>query len=653
VKRCSILFVFASLAMASLAMAQGKFVDLGPQITATTIQGSAFVKDGGGRELIYTVVRGEPAHLLGYVVETEEKVVDVEVPHTSGAWNIAVSSDGQIYIPGDTGHVYRHKPGSLSLEDLGQALAEEKVIWDLCAGANGEVFGATYPGCRVFRYRTSEGFSDVCRGPVVDGENYVRCVAFHPLTGKVYAGVGSHAHLIEIDSATGKKTELLADRTSGEEAVYSLGIVPDEKTGDRLLAWVTNRNQAIVYNLKTRAVERETPSESVKSATRAPNSSLVYFGRADHLMSIDLNVPTAEPVEVVRCIGVNGSHWFGDDDLCILTRYAQLLHFHPSSGKSEMLSLKIPPQPIPLQSVELGPDGKIWMGGFLSGGTACYDPATGKSSLYKGMSQIERMGVLGGKLYFGVYPHGRFYQFDPGAAWSADGGNPRKIAQIAGQSRPIAVVAVPSLAKIFFGTVPEYGMAGGHLLEYTPGGDAMRDYGEVVPRQSIVALAYSHELIVGGTSISGGLGIEPVERQAKLFLFDPKSGEKIFETIPVPAATAITSLIIGPDQSIWGMANGTLFVFDVEQRKIVSQQELFPVDYKSRHGQVWRDAFLVVHPSGQLYGTVDGRFFRVDPATMRVTLLRESGVSLLAMDRQGRLYFRDSTNLWQYTPEAQ
>ena len=88
-------------------------------------------------------------------------------------------------------------------------------MWDVAAGADGEVFGATYPGCRVVRYRPGEGFSDVGRGPLVKDENYVRTVAYDAATGKVFAGVGSHAHLIELDPKTGEKTELLADQLKG------------------------------------------------------------------------------------------------------------------------------------------------------------------------------------------------------------------------------------------------------------------------------------------------------------------------------------------------------------------------------------------------------------------------------------------------------
>jgi hypothetical protein len=288
----------------------------------------------------------------------------------------------------------------------------------------------------------------------------------------------------------------------------------------------------------------------------------------------------------------------------------------------------------------------MWMGGFLAGGTAAFDPSTGKSVEYRGMSQIERMGVLDGEMYLGVYPHGRFYRFDPARPWGKD--NPRKFGQIEGQSRPIAILGVPELDKVYIGEVPEYGFLGGHFIQYDPKADRVHDYGEMVARQSVVSLVFADGMIVGGTSISGGLGIKPAEKEAKLFGWDPTSTKKTFEITPVRGAIAITCLINARDGNVWGVADGKLFIFNPANRQIVATHRLVHVNYDSRN--IWRDAFLVAIPSGQIYGVMDGRFLRVDSRTWGVTILRGHGVELLAMDRDGKLYFKEGINLWQYVP---
>ena len=122
------------------------------------------MRGDAGDDRIYTVVRGVPAHLLAYDVASGKNVLDLAMPNVDGAWNATVSSDGWLYLPSGNGHLVRYKPGAASAQDLGVALPGETVMWDVTAGADGEVFGATYPGCRVFRYRDGEGFSDAGRG---------------------------------------------------------------------------------------------------------------------------------------------------------------------------------------------------------------------------------------------------------------------------------------------------------------------------------------------------------------------------------------------------------------------------------------------------------------------------------------------------------
>lgn len=212
------------------------------------------------------------------------------------------------------------------------------------------------------------------------------------------------------------------------------------------------------------------------------------------------------------------------------------------------------------------------------------------------------------------------------------------------------MLGVPELSKVFFGTVPEYGLLGGHLMVYDPKNDKLDDMGEVVAKQSVVSLVYANGLVIGGTSIKGGLGVQPEAKRAKLFGWDPATGKKVFEIEPVPGTQAITSLIIGPDKNVWGVANGTLFIFDLDGQKVLFTKKLLDEDYDINNYLLWRDAFMVVHPSGQVYATLNDKLIQLDPATKKVTVLRDKDAYLLALDRGGRLYFRDKVNLWQYTP---
>src|SRR5690606_15188547 len=102
--------------------------------TASMIQGSIFVSALDGTELVYTVVRGEPAHLLAYDVQTKALKLDKALGDADGVWDMAQSTDGTLYIPGASGSLFKHTPGTQEVTDLGVALKGETYLWNLTAG---------------------------------------------------------------------------------------------------------------------------------------------------------------------------------------------------------------------------------------------------------------------------------------------------------------------------------------------------------------------------------------------------------------------------------------------------------------------------------------------------------------------------------------
>jgi hypothetical protein len=646
-------FIIFSLFVVSLAKAQihaSKLKNLGPQITAAVIQGSLFLEDPSGTEMVYTVVRGNPAHLLGYRLSDQKLITDQQLPGTDGAWDLAVSSDGWLYIPGAKGRLYRHLPGTQQVEDLGTVLPGETTIWNLAAGKDGEMFGATYPGCRVFRYHPGDGFSDVGRGPLVEGENYVRSLAYYPATGKLFAGIGSHADLIELDPANGSKRSILPAQFKNKEFVYSLEILEDLPGGDRLLALITNGSFTLVFNLKTGNFEYEIKEMDMKAISQPDIEKHFYYTLKSGLYSREAHLPEKEPVKYAADIGSANAIRLINNKLYILNSAAELIVMDMDNKRIKRHKFSVPGQPIALQSIMKGPDSRIWSGGYLAGGHAAYDPETGRTTSYPGLHQTEGMTVRGRYIYFGIYPKGLYYEYDSSLPWNIENSNPKFLGQIPGQSRSFAVLNEEVSGKVYFGMVPEYGQLGGHLVSYNTHTGELKTYGTVVKDQSIVSLIYANNRIWGGTSVSGGLGIRPSTSDAKLFSWDTKEHKILDDIIPVPGAKAITSMITGPDGNVWGMAGGTLFIFDPVQKRVLRTKVLYPTPPLVSH--VWRDAFLVLHPSGMIYGTGNNQLFSIDPRTMEFQSLLKPA-SLLAMDDKGRIYFHRSAELWQFDPGRQ
>jgi sugar lactone lactonase YvrE len=622
------------------------FVNLGPQITSSAIQGCAFTKMPDGKAVACVVMRGQPAKLVVFDLKTGEMLHRLPLDGADGGWNACTATDGSVYVGTDSnGHLYRWIPGEETAHDLGQVLPEQKWVWDVCPGQNGEVFGGTYPGANVFRYHPKDGFRDIGKGAVAKNENYVRAVAYDAATGHVFAGVGSHAHLIEIDPKNGDKRDILPSEYHEKEFVYGVDIL-----GDHLYAMLSHGQTSLVMNLrKGNEVEAILPVVTGQQIMiRDPEGGCIYYSAMPKVMRFDPSKPKEGPKEVASPGPVIGFTW-QDKTLVAFGSYGGVTRINPATGKTSTTTFKLPKEPTPINQIELGPDGKIWVGGYLSGGAASFDPATKKSEQFGGIAQPEDICVVGQSIYFGLYPGARLSVYDTTRPWNPKENNPHQFGDLGPeqQSRPMAMLGVEELKKVYIGTVPEYGLLGGVLATYDIEQDALKTFHDVVHDQSIVSLVYSNGLVIGGTSISGGLGIEPSQKEAKLFIWDPKKNEKILEMTPVESVTAITGLCIGPDKNVWGLANGTLFIFDVAKHQVISRHELFHGEYHKEH--IWRDAQFVVHPSGQIYGTASTQFFRLDPKTKEMTTLRKD-VGLCAMDRDGRLYFRDRTNLWQYTP---
>lgn len=642
-----LVFILASYSLQA-QNTKSRLTNLGPQIRASVIQGSIFLQDKSGRDLVYTVVRGNPAHLLGYTLENQEMILERELPGTDGAWDLAVSSDGWLYIPGAKGRLYKHFPGTDQLEDLGVVLPEQTTVWNLAAGKNGEMFGATYPGCRVFRYHPKDGFSDVGKGPLIEGENYVRSLAFYEKTGKLYAGIGSHAGMVELDSKTGLKKSILPEEYKDKEFVYSLEILNGVPGGDRLLCLITNGSLTLVYNLRTSKFEYQIDEMDMKAVSQPDHYNRFYYTYKSGLYSRDISLPQQAPIKHADNVGSANAMVIKGRQLFMLNSDLELFKMDLGKGSMEVNKLNVPGQPIAIQSILKGPDGRIWSGGYLAGGHAAYDPKTNKVIDYPGLHQTEGMAVKDKFIYFGIYPKGQIYEYNSQLPWDIKKSNPRFLGQDQNQSRPFAVLNDPESGNMFFGMVPEYGMLGGSLLSYDGKKDQLKSHGVIIPDQSIVSLISANHLVWAGTSVSGGLGVKPSTEEAKLFSWDVKKSTKVDELVPVPGAKAITSMIIGPDQNIWGMAGGTLFIFNPYTKKVIKSKQIYPSGVLKSH--IWRDAFLVLHPSGKIYGTGGGQLFSIDPANLKFKLI-EKPASLLAIDDEGKIYFHRSAELWQYDPD--
>ncbi|MBL1409074.1 NHL repeat-containing protein [Sphingobacterium faecale] len=627
----------------------GQFVHHGPQVFAAAIQGSHFLKDSKGKEYVFTVVRGVPARLVGYELEENRMIVNSLLPGTDGAWDMEVSSDNRVYISGN-GKMYSYTLGDAEIKDLGVALPGQKVIWDLVAGKDGKIYGGTYPGGQVFEYDPKTGFKDVGNGALKAGEEYVRSIAYDAKNNRIYAGLGSHAAFIELDIASTNKKDLLATQDKDHEFVYDMEFVPGLKGGDRIFAWLNSAKgmETFIYNVSSGKYEQRLPSIEIKSMVRDEKTQKIYYTAANRLYVMDFSTTKPAAKEIAKIEGRGRAGWVDTDgNYKVLTSSHKVFTIDLKTGQVvREIMLDVPKAPISIQSIFWGPDDKVWSAGYLAGNHGTFDPKTGEHVDYPGLHQSEGMNSLGNVIYFGNYTKAEIYSYDVTRPWSTTNGNPKFLGAIKNQDRPFAVLPMPHRDEMLFGTITGYGQLGGAIAHLDVKTEQLESFANVIPNQAITSLIEFDGRVIGGSTIFGGLGAVPVENRGRIFEWDPEE-KRIVWMDSIADYWSVSGLFIGPDKGLWGFADGALIKYDVKSRKVVFQREIYSYNGKPSH--IWRNGLAVTHPNGLIYFTLSDKLYSYDVEKDELKALRDNA-SLMVLGKDNKIYFREGTDLWSYTP---
>jgi len=138
---------------------------------------------------------------------------------------------------------------------------------------------------------------------LIQGENYVRSLVYYGKTGKLYAGVGSHAGLVELDPKTGSKLSMLPDEYKNKEFVYSIEILKGVPGGDRMLSLITNGSFTLVYNLQTRKFEYQIDEMDMKAVSQPDQNNRFYYTYRSGLYSHNISLPQQAPVKHADNVG--------------------------------------------------------------------------------------------------------------------------------------------------------------------------------------------------------------------------------------------------------------------------------------------------------------------------------------------------------------
>jgi Carbohydrate binding domain len=648
--------------------------DLGIQVSKTTVMLGDIGKDANGRDVLYTVVAGAPAKFAIVDVETEQLIKSYPLEDTSGAWGVKVAADGSVYLGGyNKGYLFRYIPETDTLVNLGHPVkSTDAVLYPMDTASDGKIYGGAYSSGSVYQYdpATNE-FTNF--GTLAEGQGWVRSTVYDEKNHKFYAGVGNKAHLIEFDIATGEKRNILPPQYSNIISVYDMNLVDG-----KLFAQKENTFEMFVLDTATgqlvEAVNGDTgqktfdiPESSRGTSGKSPVSNKVYYTHLGILHEYDLDTNTFKTLGVdikgsaisYKFLQLDEEGFPGYTMVGLSGNSGKMYKYNLETGKLKLTDLALPSEPVLIHDLNKGPDGKIYSAGYLPGNMGAYVPTTGENIRFDGIGQSEGMANLNEKMYLGIYPNAKFYEFDPFKEWNRTDSsslNPdllfslEKNTEIPGytpQDRPFAMLGVSEYNQLFIGTVPKNGNLGGAFAIYEPGSEkAPEVYWNLIPDQSIVSLTYKDGLVYGGTTVAGGQGSVPTTTEAKLFVWDVEKKEKIAEFVPVPGKRALTALTVGPDGNIWGMADGVLFSLDPETNEIISSHEL-----DSKASSNWRNAYLEIGTDGNFYGIISRKFFKFETATGAYEFIA-GNVDHMTQDDYGSFYLSSGINLFKYSDES-
>lgn len=644
----------------------GTFANLGQPITNFINMDAAFGRENG-KEVVYTVVKGADDSTVFAIIDLlGAKVIrTIPMPGVTGAWAVKAATDGKVYAGTHyDGHLYQYTPGGDSLVDLGQ-LGEETHIWAMVAGADGKMYAGTYPNAHVFEYDPAANrVNDL--GRVHPTEKYVHALAYDADRNELYAGVGgTTAGIVKIDLATGGTREilqqLLPQAYANYDFVYNMGYALG-----KLFVRLSKPDHLLVVDAATETVEYYDPNGlgmgSRILVTKPGDDHTIYFG-GGILRSYDTATKTFAvefPDSQMRAFNffdgtflqLNDPQWPGYT-FAGFSEKGKIMLFNEQTGTLSTSQVSDFGSPILIQSLHTGYDGNIYIGGYLGAtGFTAYRPSDGTFTDVQQFGQVESVASVNSKLYIGTYGNARIYEYDPTAPWTST--NPRRVAELVGdgQDRPFALAGVDSLGKLYIGSVPDYSSLSGALTVYDVASRQVQVHRDIVRNQGVVSLLYKDGFVYGGTTIFGGLGTSgPTETEGKLFVFDTTTNTKVFEIAPVPGRKAVSGLLAGPDGTIWGVAEDTIFKFDPQTRQVVYKEAKL-----GRYGAgttVWVDAFLKLGADGNVYGTNRQKtFFMIRPDTMDFIKIKSAAGNYLTQDTYGNLYMANGADLWKYALPA-
>jgi streptogramin lyase len=476
--------------------------------------------------------------------------------------------------------------------------------------------GGAYAGHLLCYDPAKDTFEDL--GAISPGKASFPCGIDEDAGGRIWIGSYGTADLTAYDPRTGQFTRC---GRMDDVDMYNYPLVNSDGTiCNRIMM---TRPHLVVYDPKTdekRAVGPVTEKGKDSFETVRGGDGAVYIRSS--LGNFRVQGFEAVPVKEIPVrteAAPRYTYSFADADRQL---YRQL-RVKSSVGGERVFDLNYNAAGTEIFVVHRGPDGSIYGSSMLPLHLFRYVPATGElADLGKCSSaggEAYSMANHEGKLYIASYPGAQISIYDPAKPYrygTDPADNPYDLGRIDDISyRPRSALAGP-LGRVWFASIPDYGMWGGPLSWYDPAAGKKGVYHRTAGDASCYTLAWleKQQCIAVGTTIHAGTGAQPKVKQAALFLWNCRAEKKTWEGTADRPADSFNALLAGPDGLLYGTLTGErnpeIFVFDPEKKVFVSRKPLTPGSPL--------DNGLQLGPDGYIYGFTSSCLYRFKPSAAPV-----------------------------------
>ncbi|PIZ14237.1 MAG: hypothetical protein COY53_00715, partial [Elusimicrobia bacterium CG_4_10_14_0_8_um_filter_37_32] len=452
----------------------------------------------------------------------------------SGGFGIMQHSNGRVYLGTyEGGRLLEFNPLTKAMTDCGQP-GTETYIFGITQSSNGFIWGGTYSNAHLFRYSTvTATLTDY--GSATTNNQYLRYV-WAGNDGYVYGGCGV--------------------------------------TGEEIIAFSTT-----TQNFSQLAYNSSLKSTYAKVWRGQDGICYGTVGTQNYRLQNGVATPVETPSPLPQWWNEFGAVYRFPDGSYITndSKYMKGYYYNSDGVISSTIPFYYDMSPTDIQTVEVGPDGKVYGGCLFPQIAFSYNPLANPPTiqwfpypaLISNGTQVDRLKLLPeyNKLMSGCYPEGRATVYNPFANYTGPGSyesyNPWDIGDADNlqviHPRVFEPMSDPNI--VIMGGCPPYGIVGSSVVRINLTTGEMVNFGCPANLMLLTAAANPDDTFWGGTSIEAGTGANPVATEARLFRMNYKTGEIIYSVVPISGADEIGGLHRTTDGRIIGITYNPNYLF--------------------------------------------------------------------------------------------